>query len=312
MSPSLLVVGATGNTGRGVVETLSNSIHRHTAGYRILALTRSSKSATAQQLSRLPNVTIVETNWTEITADWLREQNVVRAFIASHNNPNQFAEESTFHLAALRAGVKYVVRISTTAANVRPDCDAYYPRTHWAIENMLQSPAFEELQWTSLQPNVFAAFWMGPAAELIKSVRSGKKQDTLRLMANPDTPVGIIDAYEVGILAAHLLLQEDVSKHSKARYTLNGPEDITGNEIVKMVEDHIGVKVEDVSFKDLSFLEYMVQAAPQESRNVIMSIRHAPEIAWAGLCKAETTSKEVLDLAAPRNTPADALVALLQ
>jgi hypothetical protein len=93
---------------------------------------------------------------------------------------------------------------------------------------------------------------------------------------------------------------------------LNGPEDITGNEIVKMVEDHIGVKVEDVSFKDLSFLEYMVQAAPQESRNVIMSIRHAPEIAWAGLCKAETTSKEVLDLAAPRNTPADALVALLQ
>ncbi|KAG9204384.1 hypothetical protein G6514_000840 [Epicoccum nigrum] len=312
MSPSLLIVGATGNTGRGVVETLSNSIHRHTAGYRILALTRSSESATAQQLSRLPNVTIVETNWTEITADWLREQNVVRAFIASHNNPNQFAEESTFHLAALRAGVKYVVRISTTAANVRPDCDAYYPRTHWAIENMLQSPAFEELQWTSLQPNVFAAFWMGPAAELIKSVRSGKKQDTLRLMANPDTPVGIIDPYEVGILAAHLLLLEDVSQHSKARYTLNGPKDITGNEIVKMVEDHIGVKVENVSFKDLSFLEYMVQAAPQESRNVIMSIRHAPETAWAGLCKAETTSKEVLDLAAPRNTPADALVALLQ
>jgi hypothetical protein len=70
--------------------------------------------------------------------------------------------------------------------------------------------------------------------------------------------------------------------------------------------------VENVSFKDLSFLEYMVQAAPQESRNVIMSIRYAPETAWAGLCKAETTSKEVLALAAPRNTPADALAALLQ
>ena len=314
MSPSFLIVGATGNTGRGVVGTLSSFIHRHSAfaSYRILALTRSSKSATAQQLSKLPNVTIVESNWTEITADWLREQNVVRAFIASHNNPNQFAEESTFHLAALRAGVKYVVRISTTAANVKPECDAYYPRTHWAIETMLESSAFEKLQWTSLQPNVFTNVWMGPAAELIKSVRSGKKQDTLRLMANPDTPVGIIDPYEVGIFAAHLLLQEDVSQHSKVKYTLNGPEDITGNEIVKMVEDYIGVKVEDVSFKDLSFLEYLVQAAPQESRNVIMSIRHAPETAWAGLCKAETTSKEVLALAAPMNTPADALVALLQ
>ena len=91
----------------------------------------------AQQLSTLPAVVVLEQNWVEITADWLREHEVVRAFIASHNVPNQFAEEPTFHLAALRAGVQYVVRISTTAANVRPDCAAYYPRTHWAIEAML-------------------------------------------------------------------------------------------------------------------------------------------------------------------------------
>jgi uncharacterized protein YbjT (DUF2867 family) len=314
MSPSFLIVGATGNTGRGVVETLSNSIQSNSAfsDYRILALTRSSKSATAQQLTKLPSVEIVEQNWTEITPEWLREHEVIRAFIASHNNPNQFAEESTFHLAALRAGVKYVVRISTTAANVKPDCDAYYPRTHWAIETMLDSSAFEKLQWTSLQPNLFTNFWMGPAAELIKRVRNGDKQDTLRLMANPDAPVGVIDPYEVGVFAAHLLFQEDVSKHNKAKYNLNGPEDITGNQIVKLVEDYIGVKVEDVSFRDLSFLEYMVQAAPQESRNVIMSVSHAPETAWAGLCKAETTSKEVLELAAPRKRPADVLAALLQ
>ncbi|KAJ8107858.1 hypothetical protein OPT61_g8576 [Boeremia exigua] len=314
MSPSFLIVGATGNTGRGVVETLSASIQDHPAfsSFQILALTRSSKSATAQQLSKLPNVTIVESNWPEITAGWLREQNVERAFIASHNNPNQFAEESTFHLAALRAGVKYVVRISTTAANVRPDCDAYYPRTHWAIETMLESPAFDALQWTSLQPNVFSNYWLGPSAELIKNVRSGKKQGTLRLMASPDAPVGIIDPQEVGIFAARLLLLQHVSQHNKAKYVLNGPEDITGNEIVKMVEGYVGAKVEDVSFKDLSFLEYLVQAAPHESRNVIMSIGHAPETAWAGLCKAETTSKEVLALAAPKITPAEALAAMLQ
>ena len=121
MTPSFLIVGATGNTGKSLVETLSNILDTHAtfSGYRILAQTRSVSGATAKRLAQLPHVEVVEQNWVEITAAWLREHNVVRAFIASHNQPNQFAEESTFHLAALNAGVEYVVRISTTAANVR-------------------------------------------------------------------------------------------------------------------------------------------------------------------------------------------------
>lgn len=313
MAPTILVAGATGNTGRAVVEALSTHLqsHRTFSNYRILAITRSLNSPAAQQLAKFPSVEVAEQNWTEITADWLRERNVVRAFIASHNQPNQFAEESTFHIAALRAGVKYVVRISTTAANVHPDCDAYYARTHWAIETMLSSPEFQNLQWTSLQPNIFSQLWLSSAAELIKKYRKEGTQDLLRLMASPDAPVGIIDPDEVGIVAAHLLLQEDVTTHNKAKYVLNGPEDITGNQIVKLVENFIGAKVEKVSFKDLSFIDYMV-AATQESKNVMYSIRHALETGWAGQCTASTTSKEVLELAAPKRTPVDVLKSLLE
>jgi uncharacterized protein YbjT (DUF2867 family) len=312
MAPSILIVGATGNTGRGVVDTLSKQLKnsKTLSGCRILALTRSSNSAAARQLAKLPNVEVVEQTWSEITADWLREHEVVRAFIASHNLPNHFAEESTFLLAALRAGVKYVVRISTTAANVRPDCDAYYPRTHWAIEAMLSSPEFKDLAWTSLQPNVFTPLYLGTAAELIKKYRKDGKQDVLRMMASEDAPVGIIDPNDVGIVAATLLLQEDPTLHDKAKYVLNGPEDITGDQIVEMVEKYIGTKVEDVSFKDVSFIDDMA-AASKESKNVILSIKHAPETAWEGNCKAETTSKEILELAAPKRTPAQVMKTLL-
>jgi uncharacterized protein YbjT (DUF2867 family) len=253
----------------------------------------------------------VEQNWTEITAEWLHERNVVRAFIAPHNQPNQFAEESTFHLAALRAGVKYVVRISTTAANVHPDCNAYYPRTHWAIEAMLSSPEFQNLQWTSLQPNVFSPLYLSTAAALIKKHRKEGKQEVLRLMASEDAPVGIIDPQDVGIVAAHLLLQENTTAHNKAKYVLNGPEDITGKQIVQMVEEHIGVQVENVNYKDMTFIDQMA-AATQESKNVILSIKHAPETAWDGKCTASTTSKEVLELAAPKRTPADVMKTLLE
>merc|ERR1712093_896697 len=53
--------------------------------YRLLALTRSTGSAVAQTFSRLSNVTLEEKNWPEIDAAWLRERNVVKVFIASHN-----------------------------------------------------------------------------------------------------------------------------------------------------------------------------------------------------------------------------------
>jgi uncharacterized protein YbjT (DUF2867 family) len=235
----------------------------------------------------------------------------VRAFIASHVNPNQFAEESTFHLAALTAGVQYIVRISTTAANVRPDCPAYYPRTHWAIEALLSSPEFERLRWTSLQPNIFSQFYLSPAAELIKIFRKTGKQDTLRLMASEDAPVGIIDSNDVGVFAAHLLAADDVIPHNKAKYVLNGPEDITGRQIVTMIEKYIGTKVEDVRFQDLSFIDHQA-AQNQESKNLILSVKYAPKTAWEGKCRASTTSKEALQLAAPKRTPAEVLKIMVE
>jgi uncharacterized protein YbjT (DUF2867 family) len=309
MTPTILAVGATGNTGRSVVETLSELLKTSDvlSGHRVLALTRSLNSPAAQRLANLPDVDVIEQDWVEITADWLREHEVVRAFIAPHNQPNQFAEESTLHLAALEAGVQYIVRISTTAANVRPNCNAYYARTHWAIEALLSSPEFHGLQWTSLQPNVFSPLYLSTAAELIKKYRKTGKQDTLRLMGSIDAPVGIIDPHDVGVIAAHLLSQGDPTKHSKAKYILNGPEDITGKQIVEMVEQHIGTPVENVSYKDMSFIDHLA-ATTQESKNLILS----PKTAWEGKCTASTTSKEILELAVPKRTPVDVLEALLK
>lgn len=313
MAPTILVIGATGNTGRGVMETLPKLLGSGSAlsGHRIIALTRSLKNRTAQGFAKLPGVVVLEKNWVHITADWLREHEVVRVFIAPHNEPTQFPEESTFHLAALKAGVQYVVRISTTAANVKADSDAYYPRSHWAVEALLSSPEFKALQWTSLQPNVFSNFYLAPAAELIKKYRETGQQDTLKLMASKDAPVGIVEALDVGVFAAHLLSQGDISAHNNAKYVVNGPEDITGDQIVKMVEEHIGTKLQSVSYKDLSFIDAMANSVPEAVRHLILSIKSAPVTAWEGKCTASTTSKEVLKLAAPKTTPAEVMETLL-
>ncbi|GAB1214573.1 hypothetical protein ATERTT37_003737 [Aspergillus terreus] len=317
MAPTILIVGATGNTGRSLTETLPGLLQKSNAlsNHRVIGLTRSLDSAAAKQLSKIPGVEMVEKNWVDITADWLREHQVVRAYIASHNNPNQFAEESTFYVNALEAGVEYVVRISTTAANVRPDCKAYYSRSHWAIEALLGSPEFGAMKWTSLQANQFLQFALAPAVEYIRNYRKSGEQGRLSLILSKDAPVGLIDGNEVGVFAAHLLAAEDPAVHNKKKYVLNGPEDCTGAKIVEMVEQHTGVKVKDVGYKEmLAFIEsYYEQcfAKTGESKNVIMTMSHANETGWEGKCTASTTSKEVLEIAAPKRTPSDVLKALL-
>ncbi|KAL5333712.1 hypothetical protein BJX70DRAFT_47503 [Aspergillus crustosus] len=313
MSPSILIAGATGNTGRSLTKLLPELLKttKTLSNHRVIAVTRSRSSPTAQELAKIPGVEVIEQNWIDITADWLLEHSVERAFIASNVGLTQFAEESSFHTAALRAGVKYVVRISTGATNVRPDAVAYYPRAHWAIEASLSSPEFAALQWTSLQPNAFAQFCLTAAAEFIKNYRKTGEQSTLSLMLPEDVSIGLIDPSEIGIFAAHLLAQDDVSKHNKAKYVLNGPEDITGRQVLELVEGYIGSKVENVVFKDMSFVDTFVQPG-QPGNNITLSIKSALVSAWEGNATIATSSKEFLEIAPPKRTPAQVLKDLVE
>ncbi|VUC24911.1 unnamed protein product [Clonostachys rosea] len=312
MTRSILIAGATGNTGQSAVETLSRLLGSKPSfsDYKIIALTRSKDSATAQSLAKLPFVQLEEKSWVEVTPEWLQENNVERAFIAPHLQTNQFAEESTFHLALLHANVKYVVRISTAHVAVRPDSKSYYQRAHWAIEALLSSPEFEKLQFTSLQPNAFGPTYLYSAAEFVKNFRNTGKQGTLGLMAPKDFPVAIIHPPEIGVVAAHLLAEEDTSKHNKAKYVLNGPKGVTGQQIVQMVEQAIGTSVENVVYKDMSSVDSLLDGLQNESRNVISSLRYALEATWEGK-PSGATSPEILDMGLLKHTPAEMFNSLI-
>ncbi|KAK4906361.1 hypothetical protein LTR49_024485 [Elasticomyces elasticus] len=150
-----------------------------------------------------------------------------------------------------------------------------------------------------------------PAVNLIEDFRKNGKQKPLRMMIDASTPTGLIDPYDVGIVAAHLLAQEKTVLHNQRRYVFNGPEDVTGERIVKLVEQHVSEAVNDVRFKDLSMIDQMVDDT-NESKNVIGSIKLAPTTSWAGQAKAKTTSKEILELYGPKRTASEVLKKLLK
>jgi uncharacterized protein YbjT (DUF2867 family) len=304
MTPAILVIDASGNIMEGICSALpglfkmSETLQCH----RIIAIVTSVSRTSARWHTKTPSVELIEQDWAELDATWLRANKVVRAFIASHNRPNQFAEESQFHVEALSAGVKYVVRISTAAANVRPDHLAYLSRTHWAIKTMLSQPTFKDLQWSSLQHNVFLPFILWQAVEFVKEHRTSGEQATLGLLLDSESPVGVIDPKDVGVFAAHLLAQEDTTPHDHARYVLNGPEIVTGRLIVDMVESIIGEKVKRIQYKDVSFIEQWANMHTSESRNVIRSVAYAPVALWDGDATAWNTSQTVIGLAPPKGT----------
>jgi uncharacterized protein YbjT (DUF2867 family) len=313
MAPTILVIGATGNTGKSVVRDLPKLLEASNSSYRILGLTRSVDSPASRKLSKLPKVEMLEKDWTTIDAAWLRSQEVVRVYIAPHNLPNQFVEESALHIALLHAGVKYVVKISTNVEYVGPTNPVYYGRSHWAIEHLLSQPEFESLQWTSLQPNFFTASYLASTVDWIKTYRKTGRQETLAIVPAADAAVAMIDPEDVGTIAAHLLALEDPTPHNHAKYVLSGPEDVTGESIVELVEQFIGVKVEKVDFKVTSWIDDLVKAGVYPEK-VLPSILVGCDPLWQGKCSlaGTPTSKEILELAPPKRTIRDALNTMLE
>ncbi|KAK0622406.1 hypothetical protein B0T14DRAFT_563859 [Immersiella caudata] len=78
-----------------------------------------------------------------------------------------------------------------------------------------------------------------------------------------------------------------------------------------LFSDLAPAKVERVVYKDLLFIEDMVVAVPQESKNVLSSVRYSAETAWDGKCTASTTSKEGLEIAPATRTPAEVFDTML-
>ncbi|KAI7671107.1 hypothetical protein KC319_g5660, partial [Hortaea werneckii] len=99
---------------------------------------------------------------------------------------------------------------------------------------------------------------------------------------------------------------EDSAPHNGKRYVVNGPEDITGEQVTKLVEHYLGEPVKDARYADLSMIDDYAGQYPG-SKNLIRSVQYAPVTSWEGKAKAETTSKEVLELYAPKRTVSDVL-----
>ena len=130
-------------------------------------------------------------------------------------------------------------------------------------------------------------------------------------LLDENAPIAAVEPSEVGVFAAHLLSEADPSRHNKKRYVVNGPEDLTGKDVVKLVEGVIGAKIEEVEYRDLTMLQAFVASWPG-SKNALSTVRYSVDAMWEGKASKATDSKEVLEIAPPQATAEQVLKAMLQ
>lgn len=316
-APSILLVGATGNTGTSAVEWLSRALSSsafptpaHSASAtppRILALTRDVNSEASKKLAQLAHVEMVQKDWTEIDSEWLAQSHVFRVYIAHHNPPTQFADESRFLIACKDAKVEYLVKLSTNSPFITPDTPMDYARSHWAVEQLLRQPEFSSMPTTILRSNIFVTSFLQSFVDTVKAAyqtASTGERPPIRALFSKDAPVAPVDPKEIGAAVGALLALPDASAHYGRTYHLSGPSDVTGEEITRLIEAKLGEKL-TVEYESMDLMNEIMNYVPKDRG--IASGLSAFTFLWKGLCGLRNnpltqSSPELLALNIPRAT----------
>jgi len=193
----ITVTGSTGTIGSELVRLLSQ------AGVATRAIARGAAKAQA-----LPHVTTLAADLRDPESLDSALSGTERLFLLTGNDPGFAPIQIGVVLAAARAGVRHVVKLSALGAS--DHSRSGIARAHWEVEQAIQRSA---ISWTMLRPHAFMQNWLGEVAE------------TVRAECVIYSPIGagrvpFIDTRDIAAVAARVLL--DPRDHSGKKYVLTG------------------------------------------------------------------------------------------
>lgn len=218
---TIVVIGATGNTGRAVVKELK------ALGQDPIAVVRNPDKA-REVLGADVKTAVADLADKAALEKALKGADAV--FLTTAVNP-QLGEQNTNAIdAALAAGVKTLVRLSAGRAVVGPDSLAPAGRTHYAIDQRLRGLA---IGWVILRPGLFMQNVLGQAAAI-------KTDSKIVMPYKPDFRLALIDVRDTGAVAARILI--DPKPHLGKEYEFTGAMTSFG-EVADVFSEVLGRKI---------------------------------------------------------------------
>ena len=197
----IAVVGATGNTGRAVVKELQK------LGQNPVCIVRNAEKA-REVLGADAKTAVAELSDHAALEKALNGVNSV--FVVTGHNPQMAEQQNNVLDAALKAGAKYLVRVSGNRALTVADSGSVVGRAHYAIEQRLRSSA---INWVILRPGLFMQNVLAQAASI-------KNDSKIVLPFTSDLPLAFIDVRDTGAVGARILI--DPAPHAGQTYEFTG------------------------------------------------------------------------------------------
>jgi uncharacterized protein YbjT (DUF2867 family) len=220
---TVLVTGATGKTGRRVVESLVSR------GVGVRALVRDLERGKMATLGMAVELVLGDFDKPETIATAAEGCNGMYLVISDSNK--QVRQELDAASAAIEAGVEHIVKLSLSDADQR--------RSYWAVAHTDIELAIAQMDvgYSFIRPNYFMEGFL----ELFK-VNSGG-EITLEVPAG-DGKIGATDTYDIGESAAALLAS---GKPLGTHALITGTENITMNRVAEAFSSVTGLRVTYVS-----------------------------------------------------------------
>jgi uncharacterized protein YbjT (DUF2867 family) len=233
-SPTLLITGATGNTGTELTRQLSAK------GIPFRALVRSMDNA--GPLAALPGAELITGDLGNPDSLAAALKGIDRAFLLTNSSEHAEALQTGFVHAAEQAGVKHIVKLSQLAADIHSP--VRFLRYHAAVEQHIRRSG---MAYTFLRPNLFMQGLLGFSGTI-----AGKG---MFFAAIGDARISLVDTRDIAAVAAAALTEEG---HEGKTYDITGPDALTHYEMAAQFSSVLGRKV--------SF----VNVTPEEMRQAVI------------------------------------------
>jgi uncharacterized protein YbjT (DUF2867 family) len=236
----ILVTGATGNTGRSLVQQLVSM------GMRVRAVVRN-RAKSGDIAAAGAEIAVADLSRPETLAPALI--GIDRAYLMTAADPQQVMLHSNFIRAAKQAGVRHIVRHSVRGAD--PDSPVKLARWHAASEKELEDSG---IAWTHLQP----VYNMQNFLKFAATIQSrGAFYAPMK-----DAALSIVDARDVAAVAAAVLV--DNAHHQRNTYLITGPEPLTFADAAAQLTAALGKPVQYVDIARETARKAMLQMGMPE------------------------------------------------
>ena len=219
----IVVTGATGNTGRAVLETLT------ARGFPARAMVR--RDADRDGLPAGAQVAVADFDDAASVAAAL--QGAARAYLVTPSSERAAQQQRQFADLAAQAGVGHLVVLSQLGADATSS--VRFLRWHAAVEEHVRDLG---IGYTFLRPNLFFQGLLAFAGPISAEGRF--------YAPIGDARVSAIDVRDIAAVAVVTLTE---SGHEGAMYTLTGPAAITHRDIAAALTSALG---RDISFVDVT------------------------------------------------------------